>query len=227
MTEAASDIGRNVALLLLKAGAIHISREQPFMLAAGWASPVYVDCRVLIGKPEVRHAVTELSAAYIAAIPSVSFDAIAGAETAGIPFAAWLADRAGLEMRYVRKRPLGIGRNAQVEGGAVDGMRVLLMDDLTTDGGSKIAFIRGLRSAGAVVEHALTIFYNNAFPGAEERLRDAGLALHALATWSDVLASASDANLPAEDRAVIEHFLADPIAWSTRHGGRAARASRA
>ncbi len=68
MTEAASDIGRNVALLLLKAGAIHISREQPFMLAAGWASPVYVDCRVLIGKPEVRHAVTELSAAYIAAI---------------------------------------------------------------------------------------------------------------------------------------------------------------
>jgi orotate phosphoribosyltransferase len=227
MTELGSDIGRSVALLLLKANAIHISREQPFMLAAGWASPVYVDCRVLIGKPEVRHAITDLSAAYIAsAIPGASFDAIAGAETAGIPFAAWLADRAGLEMRYVRKRPLGIGRNAQVEGGAVEGMRVLLMDDLTTDGGSKIAFIRGLRSAGAIVEHALTIFYNNAFPGAEERLQEAGLELHSLATWADVLAVASDAHLSAEDRTVIENFLADPIAWSTRHGGRAARASR-
>jgi orotate phosphoribosyltransferase len=227
MTEAGKDIGQSVALLLLKAGAIHISREQPFMLAAGWASPVYVDCRVLIGKPEVRHAITDLSAAFIGSIPNASFDAIAGAETAGIPFAAWLADRTGLEMRYVRKRPLGIGRNAQVEGGAVEAMRVLLMDDLTTDGGSKIAFIRGLRSAGAIVEHALTIFYNNAFPGAEERLREAGLELHSLATWADVLAAASDAHLSAEDRTVIEHFLADPIAWSTRHGGRAARASRA
>jgi orotate phosphoribosyltransferase len=226
-TQASKDIGQSVALLLLKAGAIHVSREQPFMLAAGWASPVYVDCRVLVGKPEVRHAITDLSAAYLAsALPGALFDAIAGAETAGIPFAAWLADRTGLEMRYVRKRPLGIGRNAQVEGGAVEAMRVLLMDDLTTDGGSKIAFIRGLRSAGAIVEHALTIFYNNAFPGAQERLREAGLELHSLATWTDVLAGASGAYLPVEDRSLIEHFLADPIAWSTRHGGRAARASR-
>jgi orotate phosphoribosyltransferase len=233
MTDTGRDIGQSVALLLLKAGAISISRDQPFMLAAGWASPVYVDCRVLIGKPEVRRAITDLSAAYIAsALPEASFDAIAGAETAGIPFAALLADRAGLELRYVRKRPLGIGRNAQVEGGPVEGMRVLLMDDLTTDGGSKIAFIRGLRSAGAVVEHALTIFYNNAFSAAQERLKEANLELHALATWADVLAAdaledISGAHLSTEDRAVIEYFLADPIAWSTRHGGRAARASRA
>jgi orotate phosphoribosyltransferase len=105
------------------------------------------------------------------------------------------------------------------------------MDDLTTDGGSKFAFVRGLRSAGAVVEHALTIFYNNAFPGARERLKEADLELHALATWADVLqadasAGAAEAHLSAEDRAVIERFLADPIAWSTRHGGRAARAVR-
>ena len=158
-TEAGKDIGQSVALLLLKAGAIHVCREQPFMLAAGWASPVYVDCRVLIGKPEVRHAITDLSAAYIAsALPGLSFDAIVGAETAGIPFAAWLADRTGLEMRYVRQRPLGIGRNAQGEGGAVEAMRVLLMDDLTTDGGSKIAFIRGLRSAG-VFDHLARVAY--------------------------------------------------------------------
>jgi orotate phosphoribosyltransferase len=224
---ARSNIGQSVAQLLFEAGAIHISRQLPFILAAGWASPVYVDCRLLIGKPQTRRAVTELSAAYLAAaFPARSFDAIAGAETAGIPFATLLAEQAGLELRYVRKRPLGIGRNAQVEGGPVDGLRVLLMDDLTTDGASKLAFARGLRSAGASVEHALTIFYNNAFSGAIERLNEARLELHALATWTDVLQSAAGEHLPAEDRAAIEHFLADPVAWSTRHGGRAARSSR-
>jgi orotate phosphoribosyltransferase len=222
-----TEIGHSVALLLLQAGAIHVSRQQPFVLAAGWASPVYVDCRVLIGPPKVRRAITALAADYVStAIPGVTFDAIAGAETAGIPFAAWLAELSGLDMRYVRKRPLGIGRNAQVEGGSVEGMRVLLMDDLTTDGGSKLAFARGLRSAGAIVEHVLTIFYHDAFPGASARLKEADLELHALATWADVLQVPPGQHLSAEDRAAIELFLADPVAWSTRHGGRAARASR-
>jgi len=222
-----TEIGHSVALLLLQVGAIHVSRQQPFVLAAGWASPVYVDCRVLIGQPKVRRAITALAADYVSsAISGVTFDAIAGAETAGIPFAAWLAELFGLDMRYVRKRPLGIGRNAQVEGGSVEGMRVLLMDDLTTDGGSKLAFARGLRSAGAIVGHVLTIFYHDAFPGASARLKEANLELHALATWADVLQVAPGQYLTAEDRAAIELFLADPVAWSTRHGGRASRTSR-
>lgn len=226
-TATPSDIGQRVALLLVQTGAIHISRQRPFILAAGWASPVYVDCRVLIGNPAVRRAITELSAAYLAtAFPAKSFDAIAGAETAGIPFAALLAEQAGLELRYVRKHPLGIGRNAQVEGGSVEDLRVLLMDDLTTDGASKLAFARGLRSAGATVDHALTIFYHNAFSGAAERLKEANLELHALATWTDVLQGMAGSHLPAEDRTAVEHFLVDPVAWSTRHGGRAARSSR-
>jgi orotate phosphoribosyltransferase len=222
------EIGREIALLLLKAGAIHVNARQPFILAAGWASPVYVDCRILIGKPEVRRAITNLAAEYIACtFPTGSLDAIAGAETSGIPFAAWLAERCGLELRYVRKRPLGIGRHAQVEGGPVEGLRVLLMDDLTTDGASKVVFVRGLRSAGAIAEHALTIFFHNAFSDALDRLKETKLKLHALATWDDVLRDDAGEHLTAGDRAAIEHFLIDPVAWSTRHGGRAARASRA
>ncbi len=213
-------VGRRVARLLVDTGAIHVSRGQPFILAAGWASPVYVDCRLLIGKPEVRHAITELTAQFVAAALPHAFDAVAGAETAGIPFAAWLADETGSLLRYVRKRPLGIGRNAQVEGGDVVGMRVLLVDDLTTDGTSKLAFVRGLRSAGGIVEHAVTIFFNNAFPGAVERLKAADVTLHALATWADVLQE--DSGLPAEDRATIADFLDDPVGWSGRHGGRIA-----
>jgi orotate phosphoribosyltransferase len=218
------EIGRKVAALLYEAGAIHVSRRQPFILAAGWASPVYVDCRALLGKPATRRKVTALAAEYLAAaLPAGSFDAIAGGETAGIGFATLLAEQAGLELRYVRKRPLGVGHNAQVEGGPVEGLRVLLMDDLTTDGASKLAFARGLRAAGATVDHALTIFYHNAFAGALERLERAHLTLHALATWTEALQAMPRDYLSSEDRTAIEHFLADPIAWSTRHGGRSAR----
>ncbi|HEX4408889.1 MAG TPA: orotate phosphoribosyltransferase [Xanthobacteraceae bacterium] len=218
-----AEIGKTVAQLLLDARAIHVSRTQPYILAAGWASPVYVDCRVLIGEPEHRRAIIELAFQHArAAFPPASFDAIAGAETAGIPFACWLADRMNVKLRYVRKRALGVGRHAQIEGGSVDGLRVLLVDDLTSDGSSKLAFTRGLRAANAVVEHALTIFYHNAFPGAATRLAHAGLLLHSLATWADVLRADAANGLATEDRTEIERFLADPIAWSTNHGGRSA-----
>ena len=224
MTDSAirQEIGGGVAQLLFESGAIHVSRQQPFILAAGWASPVYVDVRIVLGDPALRQAVTQLAVRYVTAIlPQASIDAVAGAETAGIPFAAWLADKMNVKMRYVRKRPLGIGRNAQVEGGDVDGLKVLLVDDLTTDGGSKLGFARGLRAAGADVEHVLTIFYHDVFPGASERLAEAGLTLHPLATWADILRSTAAGQMSPQDRAEIERFLADPVAWSTRHGGRA------
>jgi orotate phosphoribosyltransferase len=224
MTDSAirSEIGGAVAQLLFESGAIHVSRQQPFILAAGWASPVYVDVRIILGDPALRQAVTQLAVRYVTTmLPQASIDAVAGAETAGIPFAAWLADKLNVRMRYVRKRPLGIGRNAQVEGGDVDGLNVLLVDDLTTDGGSKLGFARGLRAAGADVEHVLTIFYHDVFPGASERLAEAGLMLHPLATWADILRSTAANQIAPQDRAEIERFLADPVAWSTRHGGRA------
>ena len=229
MTDSAirNEIGEAVAQLLFESGAIHVSRQQPFILAAGWASPVYVDVRIILGDPALRQAVTQLAVHYVTAIlPQASIDAVAGAETAGIPFAAWLADKMNVKMRYVRKRPLGIGRNAQVEGGDVDGLKVLLVDDLTTDGGSKLGFARGLRAAGADVEHVLTIFYHDVFPGASERLAEAGLMLHPLATWADILRSTAAGQMSPQDRAEIERFLADPVAWSTRHGGRAKLSAR-
>jgi orotate phosphoribosyltransferase len=218
-----SDLGHRVAALLLESGAVHVSPRQPFMLAAGWASPVYVDCRVLLGDAAVRRQVIALAAEYCqASFPAGSFDALAGGETAGIPFATLLAEHLGLDLRYVRKRPLGIGRNSQVEGGAVDGMRILLVDDLTTDGTSKLDFARGLRAAGATVEHVLTIFFHNAFAGARERLDAAQLKLHALATWAETLQVGPRGYLTGEDRKAVEQFLADPVTWSMRNGGRGA-----
>ena len=151
-----------------------------------------------------------------------SFDAMAGAETAGIPFASWLADALNMPLRYVRKRPLGIGHNAQVEGGSVEGLRILLVDDLTTDATSKLSFAKGFRQAGAAVRDVLSIFYQSAFPGANERLAQAGLVMHPLATWDDILRADLSRQFGSEDRKQIEAFLADPIMWSTHHGGRSA-----
>jgi orotate phosphoribosyltransferase len=218
--------GEAMARLLLQAGAVQVSDGQPFILAAGWASPAYVDCRLLIGEPRLRRAATALAAEAIrrdfgAALP----DAIAGAETAGIPWAAWLAEALDLPLRYVRKRPLGIGRNAQVEGGSVEGQRVLLVDDLMTDGGSKVAFARGLRSAGAHVDHALCLFHHGTFPGGAERMEKLGLTLIALASWRDVLAV--EGGLQPGARATLEQFLAGPVTWSAAHGGRATLAKPA
>ena len=216
------ETGAAMARLLLDTGAIQVSRERPFMLAAGWASPVYVDCRRLIGDPVVRGAVLDLALARLrhhlgSVLP---FDVVAGGETAGIPWAAWLADRQVLPMRSLRKRPLGIGRHAQVEGGPVDGQRVLLVDDLATDAGSKVAFVTGLRTAGAEVTDGLVIFYHSVFPGSAARLVRLGLKLHTLATWDDILRL--DPGLDPADRTIVEAFLPDPAAWSAFHGGRSA-----
>jgi orotate phosphoribosyltransferase len=217
------DIGIALARLLVRARAIQFSRQAPFRLAAGWASPAYVDCRRLIGDPTIRHAAISLLLTTLQSgvPPDTPYEVVAGGETAGIPWACWIAERLGVPLVYVRKRPLGIGRHAQVEGGDVQHKRVLLVDDLATDAGSKAAFVRGLRTAGATVTDALVLFYHRAFSGGAKRLADLGLRLHSLADWRDVLRlDATDRFLDPADRAALELFLADPVAWSAAHDGR-------
>jgi orotate phosphoribosyltransferase len=112
---------------------------------------------------------------------------------------------------------------AQIEGTFGEGARVLLVEDLATDGGSKKIFTDALRQAGAVVEHAFVVFYYGVFPHAEATLRELGLRLHALATWWDVLPEARAlGRFPPETLAEVEKFLEDPVGWSGAHGGRAA-----
>jgi orotate phosphoribosyltransferase len=212
--------GRSISRLLLEAGAIRVSQTQPFFLAAGWASPVYVDCRLLIDKTRWRRTVTDLAVATLRRAPSLDFDVVAGAETAGIPWASFLAERLDLPLRYVRKQPLGIGRNAQVEGGGVEGQKVLLVDDLITDGSSKASFTRGLRQAGGIVSDIFAIFHHSVFPGGRGRLEELELHLHYLASWEDLLRLEPGEGLDKEQRQILERFLADPVAWSAHHGGR-------
>ncbi len=207
--------------------AVRFMADKPFIFTSGWASPVYTDCRRLISFPRVRSTLIDFAAATVMRdIGFEQFDAVAGGETAGIPFAAWMADRLALPMLYVRKKPKGFGRNAQIEGHVVEGQRVLLVEDMTSDGRSKANFCNALRQAGTKVEHVLVFFFYDIFPDAPKILSDLRVTLHSLATWWDVLAVAkASGQFDAGKLAEVEAFMHDPAGWSKAHGGVAAIAA--
>jgi orotate phosphoribosyltransferase len=220
-------IAELTAKMLLEVDAVRFMTDKPFVFTSGWASPVYTDCRRLISFPRVRRTLIDFASSTIMREAGFeAFDAVAGGETAGIPFAAWMADRLALPMLYVRKKPKGFGRNTQIEGHLVEGQRVLLVEDMTSDGRSKVNFCNALRQAGAKVEHALVIFFYDIFPEGRKILADLGVTLHSLATWWDVLAVAKKSGkFDASKLAEIEKFMHDPAGWSKAHGGVATAAA--
>jgi len=215
-------ISQMVARMLLEIEAVHFRAEQPFTFTSGLASPVYIDCRKLISYPRVRAAIMDFAASVIFRdVGFEQFDAVAGGETAGIPFAAWLSDRMGLPMQYVRKKPKGFGRDAQIEGYLPEGSRVLLVEDLATDGGSKLNFVEAIRKAGAECAHTFVIFHYGIFPEGVAALEEKGVQLHALATWWDALAAAENRGYLAPAQVEeVRSFLQDPESWSAAHGGK-------
>ena len=182
-------IAETTAKMLLEVKAVLFWEDKPFVFTSGWASPVYIDCRKLIFYPRIRAQLVDFAESTLARDAGFEqFDVVAGGETAGIPYAAWIADRFNLPMQYVRKKPKGFGRNAQIEGDVREGARTLLVEDLTTDGRSKINFCTALREAGAVVEHVFVNFFYDIFPESKKIMSDLDVRLHYLATWWDVLA---------------------------------------
>lgn len=209
-------MAQQTAKMLLEVKAVHFRSEDPFRLTSGLLSPVYIDCRKLISYPRIRSALMDFAVSKLMRNAGFeAFDAIAGGETAGIPFAAWIAERMGLPMQYVRKKPKGFGRDAQIEGVIEEGQRVLLVEDLTTDGGSKLNFANAIRNTGARCDHTLVLFYYDIFQGSTERLAEAGLTLHHLATWRDILTEArAGKHFDKTTLDAVGEFLADPIGWS-------------
>jgi len=216
-----SFIADMTAKMMLEVKAVHFSQDKPFVFTSGWASPVYIDVRKLISYPRVRSALIDFAAATIVReVGFEQFDTVAGGETAGIPYAAWIADRLSLPMQYVRKKPKGFGRGAQIEGHIEEGARTLLVEDLTTDGRSKVNFCKALRDAGAVVDHVFVVFYYDIFPESKKILADIKVKLLHLATWWDVLRVVKQGGY-FENRVIeeVERFLNAPAKWSAEHGG--------
>ena len=213
------EIARLTASMFLEIEAVHLNTEQPFIHASGLPAPTYIDCRKLISFPRLRSTLMDfLTVTIMRNAGFEAFDVIAGGETAGIPFAAFVSERMALPMAYVRKKPNGYGRNARIEGVVKEGDRVLLVEDLTTDGGSKLSFVDAIRETGASCGHTAVIFYYDIFPETRQVLGDHGIELHHLCTWWDILAAArekgtfSDATLNG-----VEAYLNDPRAWQEAH----------
>lgn len=213
----AEQSARLTARTLLDIEAVLFRPEDPFTFTSGRRSPVYVDCRRIISFPRARNLLMDLGVGQLTqAAGSEAFDVVAGGETAGIPFAAWMAERLGLPMVYVRKKPKGFGRNARIEGTFPEGARVLLVEDLATDGGSKLSFVEALREAGAEIAHCFVVFHYGIFPEGIATLEAAGVKLHALCTWWDALAEAEDRNyLTSEGTSEVRRFLNDPDGWES------------
>jgi orotate phosphoribosyltransferase len=219
-------IAELTARMYLDTGAVRFMADKPFIFTSGWASPVYNDSRWLISFPDVRATLIDFAVASVDRdIGRTEIDAVAGGETAGIPFAAWVADRLHVPMQYVRKKPKGFGRGAQIEGKLDPGQRVLLVEDLATDGRSKVNFVKALRDADAKCAHCFVLFFYDIYPEGKAIMRDLGVTLHWLTTWWDLLAVAkASGKFEAKMLAEVEKFMHDPAGWSKANGGVASAA---
>ena len=211
-TPIGTDGAREAAKILLDTKSVLFNAGEPFVFTSGRLSPVYTDCRRLISFVKERQRLMDMGAEMLRPL---GLDMVAGGETAGIPYAAFMAERLELPMLYVRKKPKGFGRMAQIEGCMDEaGKKVALIEDLQTDGGSKKVFVDALRAAGATVEHAFVVFHYGNFPQSAENMKALGLTLHALTTWWDILDVARAENyFDAATLDSVEAFLQDPDGW--------------
>lgn len=217
-------MSEEVAKDLLETRSVYVNLKQPFTLTSGRRSPVYVDCRRLISYPKIRYRIVIRFAEIVAAKIGVKeVDVIAGGETAGIPYAAFLAVKLNKPMVYVRKTPKGHGRSAQIEGVLNQGDRVLLVEDLVTDGESKLQFKAGIETAGGRMTDCLCVFEYRCdrlgLQEARENLARHDIRLHSLATWDDVLSVMEiEGRFSAEQRDELLRFLKDPEGWEEEGG---------
>jgi orotate phosphoribosyltransferase len=219
-----SEVSQRVAEMLLSTESIQVYKENPFVFVSGRISPVYIDCRKLLSfAAEREFIVSALAEMAEKDIGLDNIDVVAGGETAGIPYASFVSHLIRKPMIYIRKQPKGYGGTKQIEGILDAGKRVLLVEDLITDGLSKLRFNIGIRGAGAKMTHCLCIFDYasdrlNQHEG-KEALAKNDIRLCVLANWDDVLDTGTSKNyFTEEQKGQIVEFLKDPENWGRKMG---------
>jgi orotate phosphoribosyltransferase len=219
-----SEVSKKVAEMLLSTESIQVYKDKPFVFVSGRISPVYIDCRKLLSFwVEREYIVTQLATKAETDIGLDNIDVVAGGETAGIPYASFVSHLIKKPMIYIRKQPKGYGGTKQIEGILEAGKRVLLVEDLITDGLSKLRFNIGIRGAGAKMTHCLCVFDYasdrlNQHEG-RDNLAKNDIVLHVLANWDDVLDTGlSKSYFSANASEQIVDFLKDPENWGRKMG---------
>ena len=203
----------NVANILLNIESVKFSFKKPFTLTSGLDSPVYVDCRKIISFSKEREQILEYAIKYFEE-NKISFEILAGGETAGIPYAAFLAQKMNKPMIYIRKKPKDFGQSQQIEGSYIKNQKAILIEDLATDGGSKVIFVNALREASIKVSETFVIFYYDIFNKSNSPLTNLNVKIHYLCTWKNIINVVKKNNILSQNE--IENlmfFLNDPEKW--------------
>lgn len=212
-----NQIAETAAKILLELNAVTLSPQKPFRYASGILSPIYTDCRVLMAYPDKRRLIRDL---YIDTITksNMSFDVIAGTATAGIPHAAWIADKLNLPMVYVRGKAKDHGKENLIEGIIKQGDKAIVIEDLVSTGESAINSTNAVRAAGGEVSYVLSII-TYGLQKAEANFEENNLQLISLTTFKDVVEEAQKMNhINKEDIQLILDWTSDPTTWGKRMG---------
>jgi orotate phosphoribosyltransferase len=211
------DVAAAAARILLDTKAVNVNITEPFTYTSGKRGPVYMDCRRLISFPEARSQLMDFGAEIF---KTLNVDYIAGGETAGIPYAAFISERLNKPMLYIRKKPKGFGKMSQIEGFIDEngGQHIGLVEDVQNFGVSVKVFVDAVRAAGATVEHLFVIFQHG-HESSQQNMRDMGITLHALTSWKDVLrVGREDGYFDDATAASVEEYLQNPDKWAADRG---------
>ncbi|MFX3618408.1 MAG: orotate phosphoribosyltransferase [Sporolactobacillus sp.] len=205
-----------IASHLLEIQAVVLSPDEPFTWASGIHSPVYCDNRLILAYPEVREDVIQ---AFVNLIQNhfPEAEVIAGTATAGIPHAAWIAERLHLPMAYVRSSAKSHGRKKQIEGIVKPGQKVVVIDDLISTGGSVLTAVHALKTAGAEVLGVAAIFTYQ-LPQAATNFAEANIPLQTLTNFDTLIQMAVDQEIiSGRQLRQLKEWYANPASedWRT------------
>ena len=179
-------ISELTAKMLIEVEAIKFNVKVPFKFTSGWASPVYIDCRKLISFPKEREIVINEMTKLIKSKYKNKV-LVAGGETAGIPYSSFISHKLKYPMIYIRKQPKGFGKGKLIEGEFKKKSTSILIEDMATDGGSKLHFINSLRKNSLTVKDIYVVFFYSIYPSAKKNLQKMRVNLNYLASWHDIL----------------------------------------
>lgn len=205
------DIARN----LINLGAVKFSPQNPFTYASGLKGPIYCDNRIILSHVEFRDQVIN---AFVEIVKQnkLSFDHLGGIATAGIPHAAFVADRLKRSMVYVRPKAKEHGRKNQVEGSYRPGEKVLLFEDLVNQGASLDEAMAGVRGAELLCDACLCVV-DYEMQTAKDRLKNLSIQLFSLTDFTSLVDAAFELKLiDQEGLNLLKEWHTDPKAWSMR-----------
>ena len=196
---------QKIADILLSIGCVNINFKNKFTLTSGKKSPVYVDCRKLVSFPKEREIiVNEMSKQIQSKYKNQII--VAGGETAGIPYSSYISQKLKLPMVYIRKKPKGFGKGKIIEGEFKKKSKSVLIEDMATDGGSKIHFINSMRKAELSVRDIFVVFFYDIYPSAKANMKKMRVNLNYLASWKDIL-EISPNYISMKDHANLKKYL--------------------